>query len=129
MFTLTRKGEFTLHTTGEFHCGTSAVMQCRYTFVIRCNGLDKRGFLFDQTGVQRFFDAVRTSSLSCEKFTAHALDKLLSHIRAENGTLAIESATLTLSPEPFLAELTSEYYSPSAAKIPAMAQPLFKLSM
>jgi hypothetical protein len=109
MFTLTRKGEFTLRTHGQYHCGTLPVMKCRYTFVVQCTGLDQRGFLFDQTGVQRFFDGVKTSSLSCERFTQASLDHLVRRALAENDRLQIQSANLTLSPEPFLAELTSAW--------------------
>lgn len=108
VYRIMRSGEFTIGTTGQFHCGTSDVLTLRYRVAVVCpsSSLDSRGFLFDQTRVDKWFQAERTTALSCENYAAHCGRGIYRLIRAENAGLAPTSIELSLSPAPYAAEIT-----------------------
>lgn len=111
-FTIKRRGEFRIRVHGPNHCGTVAegeelAMKYKLTVVCEEESLDDRGFLFDQMGVQRYFEERHgMTSLSCEKFARDASKHLLAHIRKENPECRIAGYALALSPAPYVAELT-----------------------
>lgn len=105
--TLERHGEFTIKTTGKNHCGTLPILRIQYKLVCECTTkLDSRGFLFDQTEVDKFFQNKVSTSLSCEKLVADSLKKVLDLIEKENPHCEVRKASLTLSPQPFMASIT-----------------------
>lgn len=114
---LERTGEFQIRTEGANHCGTRRYLRIRYKLVCLCaNKLDVRGFLFDQLNVDSYFQELGTTSKSCEKLTVQSLKKLLETIQRENSECEILGATLTLSPEPFLASMTYKVCFPKKRK-------------
>lgn len=110
-FTLQRKGTFKVAVYGVNHCGTSNPLEMAYTLVTRCSAdsLDSRGFLFDQTNVDRFFQSQTGTDLSCEEYAVHCGRELYRRIRRENAGCKITFFALTLSPAPFMAQLTFTY--------------------
>ena len=110
-FTLKRTGKFTIRTAGNNHCGTSDSLLVNYNLEVRCtaDSLDMRGFLFDQTKVDVWFQGQRMTSLSCEQYTIFCGRELYKLIRKENQNCRIERFSLTLSPAPHAAELTFSY--------------------
>lgn len=87
-------------------------MPVRYVAVLQCApNLDARGFLFDQAGVDTFMRqlAQTPTELSCERLCAHAAERLLENIRYEVPTCQVRTMTMTLSPSPFVAEVTASY--------------------
>lgn len=109
--TITRRGSFTVETIGPNHCGTSKSLDLRYEFTARCgvDNLDSRGFLFDQTRIQYYFDRQERVSESCEQFAVATARELFRQIRNENPKCVPEYLKLTLSPSPYMAELTFEW--------------------
>lgn len=109
--TIKRAGEFQIRTVGTTHCGTKELLKLRYMFTARCpaNMLDARGFLFDQTRVDAFMQAQKVTSLSCEQYAIELSRALFRQIVKENPTCLPEYLSLSLSPEPFAAELTFEW--------------------
>ncbi len=107
-YKLNRSGQFTVRTTGPNHCGTSDDLTIRYRLCVECpaKGLDARGFLFDQVRVNDWFQAQRTTALSCEAYAAYCARSLYRAIKQENGGLDIRTLQLALSPEPYAAEIT-----------------------
>lgn len=107
-FKLERKGEFSVNTVGKFHCGTKDSLKVRYEFSceMSADSLDHRGFLFDQMKVAQFFGGLKSTDLSCEAFTLFCARKLFALVKSENKQGKIISMSLTLSPEPFEANLT-----------------------
>jgi hypothetical protein len=110
-FTLRRSGVFTQRTNGATHCGTTPILTVRYTLSVTCTvtSLDTRGFLFDQTNIDAFFQRVPATLLSCEALTVHYGRALYKQIIRENTGCHIQRFSLTLSPAPHAAELTFEY--------------------
>ena len=110
-FTLTREGEFTIQTFGTNHCGTKNPLKISYELVVKtsADSLDSRGFLFDQTKVDAWFQSLRGTELSCEQLTIFCGRAIYKLIRNENPLIKIEKFKLSLSPEPHKAILTFEY--------------------
>lgn len=110
-FTLKRSGNFIIRTTGQHHCGTSERLAIQYRLEVRCtaDSLDERGFLFDQTRVDQWFQTQTATDLSCEAYTIYCGRQLYKLIRAENAKCHIQRFTLTLTPHPYKAELTFCY--------------------
>jgi hypothetical protein len=106
---MNRQGDFTILTTGDSHCGTltNQYLPVRYTMVCECeNVLDKRGFLFEQVNVDKFFKNMTRTTLSCEKLTISCCKRLVTLIKKDNPSCRIRSIKLTLSPHPFQASMT-----------------------
>lgn len=105
-----RQGEFGIQTYGKNHCGTGTEFKLRYKMVCTCSPrLDTRGFLFEQTEVQTFFENVKRTNKSCEQLTEWCLGGLHQHIMQENPGCQIYTLKLTLSPEPFAASMTCSW--------------------
>jgi len=105
--TIRRTGEFTIKTFGSNHCGLLPILKIQYEAKIECSAkVDDRGFLFDQLEVDRFFQGVKSSFLSCEMLTMHLAEMLALRIMAENPSLEVKGLDLTLSPQPFKAGVT-----------------------
>jgi len=107
--TLDRQGDFKIFTTGDSHCGTltNDFLPIKYRVTCICeNILDKRGFLFEQVGVDSFFKGMKRTHLSCERLTISCCKKLVSLIRKDNPVCRIRSIELTLSPWPYQASMT-----------------------
>jgi hypothetical protein len=126
-FTIKRSGDFSVKTFGPNHCGTSENLKVRYNLSVVCleGSLDQKGFLFDQTKVQIFFDRIKTTHLSCEEFCYTASRKLYTAITTVNPKAKIAHFELELSPEPFAASLTFTYEAdevPAAKAAPAEAR-------
>jgi hypothetical protein len=117
-FTIKRAGDFTVRTYGPNHCGTTDNLQVRYNLQVVCRegGLDEKGFLFDQTKVQEFFAAIKTTRLSCEEFCYSESRNLFKFILSANPRLKgrIAAFTLELSPAPFAASLTFTFVDDEA---------------
>lgn len=110
ILTINREGQFPLRALGPNHCGVAEHLTVRYHMVCECQPkLDGRGFLFDQLGVDAFFQAIGTTKLSCEQLTLRSLYKLVRAIRKENPGCVINRAKLTLSPSPHAASMTYEW--------------------
>lgn len=109
--TIRRSGEFSVITFGLTHCGTKSPLRVKYEFTARTNAvnLDARGFLFDQTRVDAFMQAQTQTNLSCEQFAIQLSRELFKQIMRENIKCNLEFLSLTLSPEPFAANLTFEW--------------------
>lgn len=110
-FTLNRTGAFLISTFGDTHCGTVENLQVYYDFktTVSADSIDARGFLFDQMNVKRFFDSLKSTSLSCELLTLSCARQLLKLIRTENTELKVFNMSLTLRPAPFEAGMTFEW--------------------
>jgi hypothetical protein len=107
---IVRSGEFPLRTYGNHHCGTSHSFNVKYHLITLCDPrLDHRGFLFDQLNIDKFFHVIKSTSLSCEQLTERTLVKLKKFILRENPDCLIHAMSLTLSPEPYLAAMTSSW--------------------
>lgn len=106
---MNRQGEFEIFTTGDSHCGTMTdqYLPVKYHMVCECeNVLDERGFLFEQVNVDRFFQNLKSTKLSCELLTIDCCKKLVALIRKDNPVCKVRSIKLTLSPSPFQASMT-----------------------
>jgi hypothetical protein len=105
--TLRRRGEFTVRTEGEHHCGVNKVQFIRYEVEVVCHPLlDHRGFLFEQLNVDKFFQAIRKTSLSCEKLTMMCAKQIQELIRDDNIICDVESIQVRLCADPFAADMT-----------------------
>lgn len=107
--TLNRQGEFKILTVGEAHCGTLTNQQLpvKYHLICECEkSLDPRGFLFEQVGIDQFFQNLTRTRLSCEKLTMKCVKSLITLIRKDNPVVVVRSIRLTLSPFPYAASLT-----------------------
>ncbi len=107
-YRLNRSGDFTVRTTGKNHCGTTDVLAIRYRLLVTCaaTALDTRGFLFDQTRIQGWFNAQRETALSCETYASFCARQLYKLIREENPGLVPTGLELALSPAPYAAEIS-----------------------
>lgn len=104
---LNREGEFKIKTTGNKHCGTSDSQWMKYHLWCECDvKLDSRGFLFEQLNVDKFFQKMQRTTLSCERLTMSCCKKLAAMIRKENPVCKIRGMRLTLSPFPYKASMT-----------------------
>ncbi len=121
-YKLNRTGEFTIRTHGPNHCGTTDVLTIRFRLTVRCTAtsVDSRGFLFDQTRINDWFQAQRSTELSCERYAEHCARMLFKLIRAENPGLTPTMMDLALSPAPYAAEITFEWSAAPDAS-PTMA--------
>jgi hypothetical protein len=93
-------------------------MPVNYVAVMACAPqLDQRGFLFDQAGVDTFLNqlAQTPTDKSCERLAQYAAEQLLEHIAFEVPTCQVRAMTMTLSPSPFVAEVTASY-APSRSR-------------
>ena len=110
-FTLKRTGRFSVRTSGANHCGTNQSLDINYRLEVRCtaDSLDERGFLFDQTHIDRWFQSQRTCSISSEQYALQCSRELYKLILRENGGCKVGMFSLTLSPAPYAAELTFAY--------------------
>lgn len=105
--TLNRKGEFKINATGPNHCGITENLTVRYDMTAVCGtSLGPRGILFEQLNVDKYFQSIRRTQLSCEKLTMSCLNFLVKMIRRENPICNLQRLELTLSPEPFKAAMT-----------------------
>lgn len=114
--TMNRNGEFMINATGPTHCGVAEDLVIKYNMVCVCSAasLDRRGFLFEQLRVDKFFQDLRKTRLSCEKLTMSCVKKLMKQIKEENPSCIIHRVDLTLSPEPHKAAMTYCWRSDSA---------------
>jgi hypothetical protein len=104
---IARQGKFHIETYGPNHCGTMPELDVKYDVRIECKAaVDGRGFLFDQVQVDRFFQTVKKTGLSCENLCMTCAEALVDLIRKENPGVKILNLSLTLSPEPFAAGVT-----------------------
>src|SRR5579864_223379 len=111
-FTLNRRGTFQMILTfGNNHCGTVPNLKVNYSLSVTCtpDSLDSRGFLFDQVEVDRYFQSLRQTDLSCEQFCIACGRDLYKQIYRSNPACKIQRFALTLSPFPHQADLTFEY--------------------
>lgn len=109
LMTWDRSGEFKVFTHGDSHCGTMSdqVLPIKYRLLCVCeNKLDERGFLFDQINVERFFQRIRRTTLSCERLTISCANRLVKVIRRDNPHCRVRSLDLTLTPFPYVASMT-----------------------
>ena len=106
-----RRGEFQIETFGEFHCSTLPEPHIKYHVHIDAadDSLDSRGFLFDQLDCPSYFNGIKRSSLSCEKLARKAVEDISRTVLQENPHLKIIQINVTLSPEPFEAEVTEHW--------------------
>jgi hypothetical protein len=105
--TLDREGEFTIETFGNAHCGTLKIQPVRYSLNATFDAvLDRRGFLADQLLVDRYFQGIKRSDLSCEKLCIQSLHHVRRVLLLDNPNLRIRSMKLTLSPAPYGAKMT-----------------------
>lgn len=108
--TMKRTGDFTVQTSGNNPCGITNPLALKYEVSIECSvELDKRGFIFDQMTVTKFFAEIKLTDLSCEQFAIQCSRKLFSTIKKENPDCQINRMTLSLSPHPFAATMTFLY--------------------
>jgi len=120
---MVRSGEFPIRTYGNSHCGTASAFKIRYHLKCVCSPkLDHRGFLFDQLNIQSYFESIQRTHLSCERLTEVCLQQLLEHILVENPSCQIYSMQLTLSPEPYLASMTSTLEDPGNLLAPKVSK-------
>ena len=113
--TIVRSGQFHIHTYGSHHCGTGESFDIRYHLTAICSPkLDKRGFEFDQVNIDKFFQTVKRTSMSCEKLTETLLGKLRRHILQENPLCLIHNMELSLSPQPFMASMGATWVNEEA---------------
>ena len=109
LLTMNRSGEFKILTVGDSHCGlmTNQKLPVKYHMVCECEvTLDTRGFLFEQVGIDNFFQNLKRTRLSCEKLTINCVDRIITLIRKDNPVCVIRSMELTLSPFPHAASMT-----------------------
>lgn len=109
LLTMDRSGEFKILTVGDSHCGlmTNQHLPVKYHMVCECEvTLDSRGFLFEQVGIDQFFQNLKRTKLSCEKLTMNCVERLITLIRKDNPVCVIRSIELTLSPFPHAASMT-----------------------
>lgn len=107
VLTMTREGSWQLATFGTSHCGIGDNILVKYKAVIKCSPkTDDRGFLFDQINVDKFFQNVKRTSLSCEMLAIQCTEKLAAALVKENPTVEIKELELTLSPAPHAASMT-----------------------
>lgn len=105
--TMKRMGEFMINATGPTHCGIAEDLVIKYDMTCVCSTtLDQRGFLFEQLNVDKFFQSLRKTKLSCEKLTMNCVKQLMKQIKQENPVCEIHRVELTLSPEPHKAAMT-----------------------
>jgi hypothetical protein len=110
--TIVRSGQFHIHTFGKNHCGTGHSFDIRYHMTAVCSPkLDRRGFEFDQINIDKFFQGVKRTSMSCEKLTEALVGKLRQHILKENPGCEIHNLELSLSPQPFMASMGATWAS------------------
>lgn len=106
LLTMDRQGEFRIYAHGRNHCGVVSDLLIKYKMICECQAkLDKRGFLFDQINVDKFFQSIKSSKLSCEQLTVQCVKKLVAAIKRENPICVINKIDLTLSPAPFMASM------------------------
>lgn len=107
-YTLKRSGEFVLATDGDNHCGTKELQPMRYELVVTCGGkLDKRGFLFEQLGVEEFFNSRDVDEeRSCEELARDWCADLLGMVNTDSPGCEVLSMMLTLSPAPYGASVS-----------------------
>lgn len=110
--TIKRNGKFVTQMFGPHHCGTKDIMEIKYDFLCSCDitSLDDRGFMFDQTRVDLYFQTqVKRTSLSCELLAIDCARGLFRRIISENPKCKMSAMALTLSPEPFAASITVDW--------------------
>ncbi len=109
--TLRRAGQFVCHVKGPNHCGLGqGPIVIQYQVEVRCAvSLDDRGFLFDQLTIQRYFEELNDTTLSCEQLTIECARNLFVRIRRENGGCVVLGMDVQLSPAPHAASMTFTY--------------------
>lgn len=112
--TIERTGNFTVKTLGDVHCGTptpSGYLRINYDFICKMNpdSLDERGFLFDQIGIDKFLNTIKSTPLSCERLCMDISRKLYAKIKRENPKADLSQIKLTLSPEPHAAKVIFDW--------------------
>ncbi len=117
-YDLKRSGQFHITTRGPNHCGTKPELDVKYTVEVSClgNELSSRGFMFDQVNVDGYFHSLKVTTLSCERLAERSAQAIARLIRRENAGLIPIKLKVTLSPEPFLAEVSYCYDDPDALK-------------
>jgi hypothetical protein len=106
---LKRSGKFKMQAHGHNHCGVDTELDMVYYFTADCTrgSLDARGFLLDQITVRRYFDKVRSSSLSCEKLCIKCCQDLVRLGVKENPGIYFNFVELRLGPSE---EASMTYY-------------------
>lgn len=103
ILTLRRSGRFRLRVRGDAHCGVTSTgeLQCGYALVVSASaaGLDAQGFLVEQVSVDRFFQELGETTLSCELLVIECARDLWRKIRNENPRAEIFGIRLTISPQ------------------------------
>lgn len=103
--TLCRSGAFILAVNGQNHCGLHSGDQrvlCEYSLVVECaaSTLDARGFLFEQTTIQKYFDSLDSTKHSCEVLSIKCAEQIARNIKRENPKCRILGMKLEISPKP-----------------------------
>ena len=106
--TMDRKGKFQVYAYGPNHCGVDNWLAIQYRVICECtpDSLDKRGFLFDQINVDKFFQSIGRTKRSCESLCISCVKDLIKEIKKENPGCHINRMKLMLSPAPHLASMT-----------------------
>jgi hypothetical protein len=105
--TLQRRGMFSIETYGDSHCGVGELVDVSYEVKVKCVcSLDHRGFLFDQLEVDKFFQSIQRTALSCEELAIKSGAGLVDMIKSENPGIDVFALDLVLSPKPFAASMT-----------------------
>lgn len=109
--TMNRGGDFRVKTYGNHHCGRLELLDIKYHVIVECGvtSLDHRGFLFDQFTVDKFFQNIKVTKLSCEQFAIQCARRLWRSIHNENPGCLVKEMKLTLTPAPFAASMTFHY--------------------
>lgn len=123
-FTITRRGELTFTVHGAMHCGSrdftkpvtvadraGHILTARWTIEASAtaDSLDSRGFLFDQTELDKLVHrvATRDSYDSCERLTKALADAFCHAVAKENEACVLQTVRVTLSPQPYLSDITT----------------------
>lgn len=103
VLTLRRSGRFRLKVRGDAHCGVTKTgqIECGYELVVsaHANGLDAQGFLVEQVGIDRFFQELDETALSCELLVIECARAIWRKIRQENPAADLFGIRLTISPK------------------------------
>lgn len=119
--TIRREGLFPQLVVGQYHCGAKQhlvqathglAIPVKYNLTVACGPvLDHRGFLFDQTMVQAWFErqGQTPSALSCEALTIATANRLMEKIARDASHCDLRGVTLQLSPAPHQASVSAHF--------------------
>ena len=119
---IVRRGETTALVKGSLHCGTNTyctkiedvrVLPIRWTFAAACtpDSLDARGFAFDQAALDELVHHVSNKSArdSCEQLARDLGRAFCQAVYKENERCTLTALTVTVSPAPYLSELSVSF--------------------